>query len=305
MDPQLLDTAIQLWAPQRHARSLSRNHGGSANDVYVVELDDGQEVVLRCAPDWACLHRDTYLLQLLRGHGIPAPEVLYVDDTRSTFPQAFSIQTRMPGSSAKRVLAHLPPSQCQAFAAQMGALLARVHQIPLARFGVFTATGVGPPDFRSWGDFYGPRSVNHLAKLEQLLPKALYREAADLLPTLHRLIESPTPPVLCHYDFHPGNLLVVDCGGTLAISAVVDLDLAFSGDAAFDLASTLACIDLDGYVPGFSEAFLEGYGKSLPLSLDFPVRSRLYRLFSRWSHDIPGPIVESIERVRLLLDGKR
>jgi len=55
------------------------------------------------------------------------------------------------------------------------------------------------------------------------------------------LLDGCATPRLCHYDFHPGNVLAGRQDGTLRLTGLVDLENAIAGDPLMDVAKTLNC----------------------------------------------------------------
>lgn len=53
------------------------------------------------------------------------------------------------------------------------------------------------------------------------------------------LLEGCATPSLCHYDFHPGNVLADRQDGALRLTGLVDLENAIAGDPLMDVAKTL------------------------------------------------------------------
>ena len=90
------------------------------------------------------------------------------------------------------------------------------------------------------------------------------------------LLEGCRAPVLCHYDFHPGNLLAEPDGhGGWRLSGVLDFEDALAGDPLLDLGK---CVHFARAGTGVRwRGLLQGYG---PISRpEWRDTVELYRLF--------------------------
>jgi hygromycin-B 7''-O-kinase len=154
----------------------------------------------------------------------------------------------------------------------MGRLLAAVHGITLEHWGYVTTRVVDeqPTNTAYMTDQFARR----LAGFRDLggdraLARAIERHVArraDLFAACDR-------PVLCHNDFHDGNVLVSRSGNAWRVTGFVDVEGAVSADPLFDLARTDYNALRDD--PAKRDAFLGGYG---PLPRDSADRIAVYRV---------------------------
>ncbi len=171
--------------------------GGTHAVTDVVRTVDGQELVLRQFPPGDdAVHRESRVLDALDGFGGLAPQLLAADPDGAQVGRPAILTTLLPGQAC------IAPDDPQAFAGQLGRVLARLHA---------HASGSRLPDV--------------------LTAPAAARDptAADLLDAWARLCAAPR--VLTHYDFWSGNTLWRD--GRL--SGVVDWSGAGLAPRGFDL----------------------------------------------------------------------
>ena len=104
---------------------------------------------------------------------------------------------------------------------------------------------------------------------------ALRRTAAEYVETHHDLLAHAGAPVLCHNDYHEGNILVAEEEeGTWRVTGIVDVENAVSADPLLDIAKTdYYAIRADD---AKREGFLSGYGQ---LPRNWRERVRLYELY--------------------------
>ncbi|MEV4320228.1 aminoglycoside phosphotransferase family protein [Actinocrispum sp. NPDC049592] len=212
--------------------------------------------------DWAewRQRKEQYVCGLLGG--LPVPEVLEV------LPGGVSVLSLLDGvplSSVESV------DEYEVYR-QMGALLARIHAVAQPAFG-YVVTEVLEPEATNLAYM----SRQFAAKLADFL-----RYGGD--PGLHALMEgyverhrdlfaACSQAVLCHNDFHEGNILVTDG----RVTGVVDMENAVAGDPVLDLAK------VDYYaVRGSAAKFaglLAGYGE---FARDRLAIYKLYHALELW-----------------------
>ncbi|HZZ87996.1 MAG TPA: aminoglycoside phosphotransferase family protein [Caulobacteraceae bacterium] len=262
--------------PPFSPEALRRFEGASTE---VVEITgQGHAAILKLyadEPAWK-LPKEAFVARLYAEQDtVPTPRWLLTDESRRLLPRRFVVMTRLPGQSLR---ARFGAPGDDALFREMGELLLRLHATPMPRFGYLLAGDLATPfetntawmaasfetkfrEFRGWG---GDAALG--GRLEGFFGQ---RSAA--------LAECATP-VLCHNDFHPGNVLAdQDPCGAWRISGLVDFENAVAADPLFDLAKVL---DYTAHECAAGRAPLaEGYG-----ALDRPGAHEaleLYRVFHK------------------------
>lgn len=275
MTPRLTQqTASQVVAPvvpDYPVTEVVRRTGGEVSTVYEIRGARGVRplVVKIYAPQWRPkLIKEVYIYRILARHGIRlVPRVLYAAPFgTAALPFAYTVMTRLPGRPLAEVT--LGPAEVAGVYRRMGQVLAAIHRIVQDRWGYLTTRVVDTrPSNRAYMTDQFARRLREFADLggDPALARAIARHVAR---HAHRFAACAAP-VLCHNDFHQGNVLVEDA----RVTGFVDVEGAISADPLLDLART------DYYAlredPARRRAFLDGYG---PLPPDSPDRIALYRL---------------------------
>jgi aminoglycoside phosphotransferase (APT) family kinase protein len=176
--------------------------------------------------------------------------------------------TRLDGQPLSEVRDDLPGTDLAVVYRQMGQLLAAVHRITQDHWGYLTTrvVDVKPTNTAYMTDQFARR----LRAFGELGGDPALARAIEAHVTRHTGLFAACPrPVLCHNDFHDGNVLV--SGST--VSGFVDVEGAVAADPLLDLART------DYYAlrddPATRDALLSGYG---PLPPDWADRVGIYHV---------------------------
>jgi aminoglycoside phosphotransferase (APT) family kinase protein len=208
-------------------------------------------VVLKISP-WNDLPSELFFYSMLQRHGLPAPQILRADFSKRTIPYAYVFEELVDGVGVGR----LPSSTRYAAAAIVGETMAKIHQIPVAGFGVVSVEGTwSHADAReSLGDVY---VATDLAKHAAKVPEPSEIEAVH--GVLDRDELRLTEPRLTHGDVAGSNFLFTIEEGGLTLRGVLDPDVV-GGDPMADVA--MATSDRDEFAVGF----MGGYSRIRPLS---------------------------------------
>lgn len=260
-EPLVLDlaTAAQITARLEEpfdARRVRRFENVSA-EVFEIEGDDDRAVILKAyadEPAWK-LRKEAFVAGLFAAVA-EVPRWLTVDESRTRLARRFVIMTRLPGVSVRDRFGR---EGAPALFREMGALLWRLHDVSMPRHGYLLETDVAEPfatnaarmaaafeakyrDFRGWGG--EPGLCGRIERFVAARATALAECGGA---------------VLCHNDFHPGNVLAAQApDGGWRLSGLVDFENAVAGDPLFDLAKAL---DYTAHeCPSGRDPLAEGYG---------------------------------------------
>ncbi|MBI1278843.1 MAG: phosphotransferase [Anaerolineaceae bacterium] len=239
------------------------------NDAYVIRFDGLiNEGVSR-------FEGEKVAYDLLKQAGIPCPEVIILDDSKTLAPYDYTIMTKVEGTSLLDSWSELTPIQQQAVAQEAGQLLARMHNITLSNFGdLYGTEGV----FDSWYAYimhYFEHDSQRAVSEGWLVP--VIRDRMHTVLEVYRpLFETVTQPRLIHWDYHFGNLMQKDG----KITAVLDFEWALGGDPAHDFNRR---DEWESECPGSSALVYKGYTSLRPLQPDHETRVALYEML--WFQD--------------------
>jgi len=196
--------------------------GGFDTEIHAVRLRGAPAAfaaplvlrVLRAHHDPAMVMREQAIQNTVADQGYPAARVLHATLDPAPLGAAFLLMERLPGTpliSARPVGMDRPLLEAQL----------RRHALDPA------------PLARALGD--AVTFDGYLASVERRVARAALTGLAELLRWLRERRPSPeAPPVICHGDLHPRNILVD--GGR--VSGVLDWPNTVIADAAFDVATT-------------------------------------------------------------------
>ncbi len=178
---------------------------------------------------------ERWAIERAREQGVPAPQVLAVDMSKSLVPVPYMIVEHLPG---KRVN-ESTPDMCR----ELGEVLSRIHAVKTVGYGKVDENGIGrKTDWKANMDM--KRSMlPALAKTDSSL-------AVRAESVYDNLENCPQPPCLVHGDYGLHNMLFSD--GKL--SGLFDFT-GRSDSAHYDIG------DLFLRAPDFITHFEEGYGK--------------------------------------------
>lgn len=249
--PESLQSLLEIIAPGSTFIAINSLEGNFSNSTHLVDckMGDGslfQFVIRRYAifGDYdrgEKARREFKTLQLLKKHGLPVPEPIYLDDAGGILGSPGIITQYMPGSL---IMAQPYPAK---WAEMLAETLARIHAIPIN-----DSTTSFLLDANS--------EVLWFLKTKESIPqyisthpngKALWQAMLDYLPNM--IIVKPS---LVHIDYWSGNILW-DKG---VISGVVDWEEAAQGDPGIDVAYCRMDMVLCGMVEA-ADRFLAIYEK--------------------------------------------
>ena len=96
---------------------------------YRVTLDGGEIVYLKVDEDFPASEKEAHICELLRSHGLPAPQILVVDASKSLLPSPFVIQSHVGGERLSALLDRGDPDELPAIYAALGRFYRKLHSI--------------------------------------------------------------------------------------------------------------------------------------------------------------------------------
>ena len=276
--------------------------GGQLSTVYEARCAEPDEtlIVKVYADKWRWkLAKEVHIYRLLaRLDAGPCPTILLAE---STGEHAFTVMTLLPGEPLSAISTQLDGGAIHGIYRQLGMILSTAHRIGQDSYGYLITRILDPQPTNS-----AYMSRQFAKKLREFAghggDSALHRAMQAHITQRHVLFAHRPAPVLCHNDFHEGNVLVAEGPNGWAVTGVIDVENAIAADPLLDLAKT------DYYSVNGNKAklsgLIQGYG-SLPR--DWSDRVSLYKLyhalelwnwFSALGRAAPLPgIAEDIQRL--------
>lgn len=250
------------------SEEIIQRTGGQLSTVFEVRRTSGDPLIVKVyAPEWAWKQaKEVHVYGLLADVlGDSIPQVIRAEPAGEQ--DAFTILTKLDGVP----LSELDPPDWQATYRQLGRLLREVHRIPQPAYGYLTDQILDPlPD----NDQYMRRQfTKKLAEFDQLGGDRTLSKAIEQYVDQHvSLFRANQAPVLCHNDFHEGNVLVDP--ETWQVTGFIDVENAIAADPLIDLAKTVS-YSIQGNADKLA-GLTDGYGV---LPDDWEERVHLYRAY--------------------------
>lgn len=255
-----IDSAV-WWAG--HGRN---NPVSIINDRYVMRFD-GLDLEGRSR-----YFGEKLAYESLRARGIPAPEVIALDVSRTLAPRDYLILSKIEGQPVADSWKDLSPVQREQVGYEAGTYLAMMHEITLHGYG-----HILKPENERFSTWYEhvmdnlqgyylreavTRQIMTSAERDGIL--AVFEKHKPILVDVH-------PARLVHWDYHFSNIMQQNGH----ITGILDFEWALAGDAMFDL-------NLRDYWeerrPGSRAPMMKGYTDQRSLPADSEARIALYQI---------------------------
>jgi hygromycin-B 7''-O-kinase len=275
LDRPLAEAVLRRARPTAVLTEAVARTGGEVSGVWELRAETGDPVIVKIYPDrWRWRQdKEVHVYRTLARHGVgPIPEVLHVEPAGGLLEQAFTVLTALPGVPLSEVSPHLDGAEHRRLHRRLGELLRAVHGIAQDAYG-YVVTEILEPEPTNTA-YMTRQFARKLAEFVELGgDPALHEAAGRRVAELSHLFTGCRAPVLCHNDFHEGNVLVVPDGDGWEVTGFVDVENAIAADPLLDLAKTTYYSLRDNGAK--SVGLLEGYG---PLPDGWRDRVALYEL---------------------------
>jgi aminoglycoside phosphotransferase (APT) family kinase protein len=212
---------------------LRHNWFGHTNVVFSASVGD-QNIILRANRDTDTFGSTVHNIEVIRGLGIPAPEVLFSDLTMTQTSFAYVITREIPGRDLRFELPTMSQGQQRTVANQVMGYQRRVAVLPKGRGYGYVGIGEKGPH-QSWTAVLddNQRPDRQTGTLHDRLCRAMDSIAAYL----------DAVPSVCFLDDLTTKNVIIDAG---ILQGVIDFDAVCYGDPLFHmgLAQTAVTFDL-------------------------------------------------------------
>jgi aminoglycoside phosphotransferase (APT) family kinase protein len=264
------DVLRRIWQAQglgdvqtiQPAKRGMNNRATVVNDAYVIRFD------LLDLPGVCRYVGEQRAYERLRTNGIPGPEVVALDPSKSLVPYNYAILTRCEGRPLIDDWPHFSADQQAEIARSAGRYLAMMHEIGFESFGKLSRL-----DVPRWYDHVEEFFERYAAPLTEarIIESQTYARMRACVDELRPRFDRSDDGRLVHSDYQFENLLHQDG----VITALIDFEWAISGDPAWDFKLDE---QWDSDCPGSAQYIYEGYTSLRPLAPDHRLRVWLYKL---------------------------
>jgi aminoglycoside phosphotransferase (APT) family kinase protein len=233
-------------------------------------------------------------LDLARGAGVPAPELLaFVDSMEVLQGRIFRVFRYIEGTTAR---VDAPP----AVFCELGATMRRLHSIEVPRF----TSRLGDEGFARWSEFLEDRWPAMIGRAAHAgIDATLVSRSYEVATALAAEVDGVVGPALCHRDLYLDNVLVDEKG---ALVALLDFDVAEVWDPLVEqLKLQWFLFELN---PAARHLFFDGYLAGDPMPPMFDERVRLVSIVELLNHaanwHVQGQVeiaTEALDRLRVLV----
>ncbi|WP_243076757.1 phosphotransferase family protein [Microbacterium sp. SS28] len=280
VDETLLSSVLE---PLGSVDSLEPLTGGMFATAYRVTFTDGRRAVAKIVGadatrlftyERGLLATEALTYRMLASTGVPVPEVLHTDFTRSILDADIVVADHLPGTPWLSL--ELDETATATVRRNLGAVMACIAQEPAPAFGYPAAQAGLAAD--TWSAAFRLMVEAVLADAERWQVELPAARARAVLATHSGALGAVTHPRIVHTDLWEGNIFVDP--ETLEIVGVIDTERTVWGDPILEVVGT------DQFATGAPDAdVLFGDAEArgdLARELSSPtgeIRLRLYRLY--------------------------
>lgn len=278
LSPETVERLARRAFPGASVASYRLLAGGGATLNYALQLQSPTtEIVLRLyrsdAPPGA-LDKEMYVLRVAMPEtGVPTPRVIHFDGSRTLVDRPYAMLSLLPGEPLAALLPRMDEQEQETVGYEAGRYLAKLHGIPLDRFGEF----LGEDPLASAGEktYTVARAVECLDWCEEnrLLDEPTVAELRRLVGQSRALNRERA--CFVHGDYHIGHVNVEEGWGGFHVTGVLGFARAQGWSPEWDMARLLDEAS-DDY-PALVKGFLDGYADTAGLPANLWVRLRVYR----------------------------
>ncbi|MFQ3646543.1 MAG: phosphotransferase [Anaerolineae bacterium] len=246
-------------------RTITRTTRGSVNDVFLIN----GAYVLRVQPRRHMrLYAEKQAYELLRQSGVPVPQVVALDTSGLRIPYSYLLLTYLPGERLIDVWPTLSSETRAKVALEVGAHLARIHNVSLDFYGHLGLNQQRFNNFYEYAIDCCARFVLPASQTRLYTPK-MHEQLTTLLHICRPYIQHVSPH-LVHNDYHFENILVEND----TVTGIIDIEWALSGDPTWDF---LVEDKWEEQCAGSRALVYEGYRSVRRLDPQHRLKTRLYK----------------------------
>lgn len=278
LSPENIEGLARQAFPKAAVVSYRPLEGGVTNLNYALQLQDPTaEVALRVyRPDTPTrtLEKEMYVLRVVMPEtGVPTPRVIHFDDSRTLVDRPYALLNLLPGEPLEKALPRMDELDLEAIGYEMGRYLAKLHSIPLEKFGEF----LGQDPLASVNE-----KAYTVARVTEWLEVCEENGLLDgpAIAELHRLVGQTRVlnregACFVHGDYQEKNIIVEQGIAGFHVTGVFDFEHAQGWSPEWDMASLSGGVFDDH--PGLVKGFLDGYADTAGLPGNLWERLRVYQ----------------------------
>lgn len=213
---------------------------GYFNMAYEIRLSNGKQLILKIAPspqtrvmtyEKNIMFSEVEAMRMAaRTGGIPVPEILGYDDSRTICDSPYFFMEKLEGTSLHSVKAGLPPEQVESIYMETGRINRKINDIPCPAFGY-----PGQREFqgKDWFSVFCRMMAAGVKDAEQgkVDLKIPVDELWRCLERDRSIFEEVDQPKLVHWDCWDGNIFV----RSGRVTGIIDWERSIWGDPLMEV----------------------------------------------------------------------
>jgi aminoglycoside phosphotransferase (APT) family kinase protein len=243
-DKDIKKEALSNYRSEIKMRSF-RDVSGHENRTYMIELDNGEEVVCTICesdnPAEHCMKEVSVNRAVSKRTDINTPEVLYSECESSNIPP-FYITRKVEGTNGQDLLENktenrLNPEERKELTGNIGRMMGQLHkEFIFSQAGelVVEESDINIRNGHDFRTYFSDLLGEEVEKLDSTNFSDIQEEVREAVVEALALIENPPQNSMIHHDIRPDNMIL---NGT-EIEALLDFEHVTSGHPLIDYAHT-------------------------------------------------------------------
>lgn len=252
---ETIELMVKRCFPGRKMAGYTELTEGYFNVAYEVELDGGEQAILKVAPEPGArimtyekniMHSEVETMKAAKAAGLPAPAVLAYDDSRTICESTYFFMEKLPGQSLNAIKSSLTEREIAEINRQVGSINRKINSIRCPCFGYPGQT-----------EFQGDEWFPVFRKMLEAGVRDAENGHVDLKINIDKLwqilehdrpvFEEVTEPRLVHWDCWDGNIFVENG----RVTGIIDWERSLWADPLMEVGFRTYAQNTD---------FLAGYG---------------------------------------------
>jgi len=262
---------------------------GWYNVAYSLELNNGQEMILKVAPppdvpiltyESDLMRTEVAVFNLLKKHTkVPVPDILFSDFNQELINRDYYFMEKLQGKPWNHTKDSLSKEQNNQIWFELGMLCGQINSIETTHFGYF---GSAPEvSSSSWVTTFSKMIETLLqdgGRLGAKLPIS-NDKIHDLVDSYKSALAFVQTPKLVHWDLWEGNIFIEPNAHGFHIEGIIDCERAHYADPVMEVAFNVAMTENQDDHP-----FLKGIAKESGIDMyrkikNFKQRRQLYNIY--------------------------
>ncbi len=209
--------------------------------------------------------------------GLPVPEVLASDFSKTSIPSDYFFMTKLEGVTLKQANKKKIKQSRPYLMRKLGKHNAEIHSVRGDYFGYIKDDA--HYRFNSWSGAFSCMMEDILLDGRKRGSKLLYDKILGVVSKYKDVLDEVKEPRLVSFDMWAGNVFVKEGGEGLDVSGIIDFERAFYGDPYADFTSAMQIFSDVENEAEFIAGYEEASGQKLLFSKNAGIRMNLYRLY--------------------------